>query len=60
VLVEELRLLTVYNWLQNFDPDEHIIEFVECGFQVAEFNADVSENTLDPQAGEFAVVSRKP
>ncbi len=59
-IVQADRLWTVYNWLQYFDPDGISTEFVESGFQVDAFYADVAGSTFDAQAGEFAVAARKP
>jgi SAM-dependent methyltransferase len=59
VLDKYTRLRTVYNWLQYFDPDELIREFVESGFKVDEFFSDVSGSNFEAKAGEFAVIARK-
>jgi 2-polyprenyl-3-methyl-5-hydroxy-6-metoxy-1,4-benzoquinol methylase len=58
-IVEAARLRTVYNWLQYFDPDELIREFVQSGFRVDEFVSDVSGSNFEAKAGEFAVIARK-
>ena len=52
-------MLTVYNWLQYFDPDELNKEFVESDFKIDEFYSDVTGSTFDAKVGEFAVVARK-
>ena len=59
-LIEASRTQTVYNWLQYFSPEALEREFVECGFTIEELYSDVAGSPFNPDAGEFAVVARKP
>jgi cyclopropane fatty-acyl-phospholipid synthase-like methyltransferase len=59
-IVEADHSRTVYNWLQYFDPDQINVEFIESGFELDEFYSDVCGSVFDAEAGEFAVVARKP
>lgn len=59
-LIETTRIQTVYNWLQYFSPEMIEKEFVECGFTIEELYSDVTGSPFNPDAGEFAVVARKP
>jgi hypothetical protein len=58
-IVEASRTLTVYNWLQYFNPDRLEKELVEGGFRIEMIYCDVAGSPFDPDATEFAVVARK-
>ena len=59
-IIEANRTRTLYNWLQYFSPEALEEEFAKSGFSVESFFADVAGSRFDPEAGEFAVVARKP
>lgn len=58
-LIEATRTRVVYNWLQFFSPETLEKEFVECGFTVNKFYADVAGTAFNSQTNEFAVVAKK-
>jgi SAM-dependent methyltransferase len=58
-LVERSGTRTVYNWLQYFSADELEREFVDAGFAIEAFYADVAGAPFDADGSEFAVVARK-
>jgi cyclopropane fatty-acyl-phospholipid synthase-like methyltransferase len=59
-IVEAERIRTVYNWLHYFSPEALEREFVERGFRVEDFYADVAGSTFNPESAEFSIVARKP
>ena len=58
-LVEASGTRTVYNWLQYFSPETLEKEFVDAGFAVEAFYADVCGKPFEANGGEFAAVARK-
>jgi len=58
-LIEAARTRTVYNWLQYFSTEALEREFVECGFSVDKFYADVAGSPFDPETTEIAVVAKR-
>lgn len=58
-IVEATRTRTVYNWLQYFSPETLEREFVDCGFIVDGFYADVAGQPFEVEATEFAIIARK-
>jgi cyclopropane fatty-acyl-phospholipid synthase-like methyltransferase len=58
-VVERSGTRTVYNWLQYFSADELEREFVDAGFAVEAFYADVAGAAFEKDGTEFAVVARK-
>ncbi|NQT72252.1 MAG: class I SAM-dependent methyltransferase [Chloroflexi bacterium] len=58
-IIEESRIRTVYNWLQNFSCESLGQEFEDCGFEVEEFYSDIAGKPYDAESMEIAVVARK-
>ena len=58
-IVESDRVITVYNWLQYFEPEDLEREFAECGLAVEGLYGDVAGTLYDRKAKEFAVVARR-
>jgi len=58
-LVERSGIRTVYNWLQYFSADGLEREFVDAGFAIDAFYADVAGSPFEADGTEFAVVARK-
>jgi len=59
-LVEAAHTRTVYNWFQYFSSEALEREFVENGFTIEELYSNVAGSPYDSEAGEFAVVAKKP
>jgi len=58
-LIESAHTQTVYNWLQYFSLEALEKEFVQCGFTIEKYYADVSGSEFYPESMEIAVVARK-
>lgn len=58
-IFESGRTRTVYNWLQYFSPESLESEFVEAGFTLEEYYADVAGSPFAAESNEFAVVAKK-
>lgn len=56
-IIEPGRTRQVYNWLQYFSPENLEREFIEAGFRVKGFYADVAGTPYDRQSNEFAVIA---
>jgi len=58
-IIEELRIRTVYNWLQYFSVETLEREFMECGFSVDTILSDVAGSPFNPESSEIAVVVKR-
>ena len=58
-IIEELQTRIVYNWLQYFSKESLSEEFNKNGFKIESFYSNVSGESFDPEATEFALVARK-
>jgi SAM-dependent methyltransferase len=58
-IIELNRTRTVYNWLQYFAPEDLEQAFMQTGFSVKGFYADVAGTQYDRKSGEFAVIANR-
>jgi hypothetical protein len=55
-IIEESRIRTVYNWLQNFSCESLGQELEDCGFEVEEFYSDIAGKPYDAESMDSDLV----